>query len=67
MVLKKGHVCRLNDDVVAHFCFPRLGLAIPMRVQAMCWCSILRNPIAFQQGLMNLTKFMDWLSTASPE
>ena len=31
VVLKKGHVCTEGDDVVAYFCFPRLGLAVPMR------------------------------------
>ena len=30
IVLKKGHVCTLDDCVVAYFCFPRLGLAVPM-------------------------------------
>ena len=31
IVLKKDHVCTPGDCVVAHFCFPRLGLAVPMR------------------------------------
>ena len=30
MVLKEGHTCALVDEVVAYFCFPRLGLAVPM-------------------------------------
>ena len=30
MVLKDGHTCTLHDEVVAYFCFPRLGLAVPM-------------------------------------
>ena len=30
VVLKSDHSCELEDDVVAHFCFPRLGLAVPM-------------------------------------
>ena len=31
MVLKEGHTCALNDEVVSHFCFLRLGLAVPLR------------------------------------
>jgi hypothetical protein len=31
ILLKKGHVCTLEDEIVAYFCFPRLGLAVPMR------------------------------------
>ena len=31
VVLKKDHVCSLNDDVAAYFCFSRLGLTVPMR------------------------------------
>ena len=29
-VLKEGHTCALDDEVVAYFCFPRLGQAVPM-------------------------------------
>ena len=31
IVLKKGHVCTLEDEIVAYFCFTRPGLAVPMR------------------------------------
>ena len=30
VVLKKGDVYTPNDGVVAYFCFPRLGIAVPM-------------------------------------
>ena len=28
---KKGHVCECNDNVVAYFCFPRIGMAVALR------------------------------------
>ena len=31
VILKKDYVCTPGDRVIAYFCFPRLGLAVPMR------------------------------------
>ena len=28
---KHGHVCHVDDDVVAYFCFPRIGMAVSLR------------------------------------
>ena len=29
-ILKQGHHCQLDDDVVVYFCFPCLGVAVPL-------------------------------------
>ncbi len=28
---KDGHACDIDDDIVAYFCFPRIGMAVAMR------------------------------------
>ena len=30
-VLKRDHHCKMKDEVVVYFCFPRLGIAVPLR------------------------------------